>query len=137
MSETSFDRAVEALAEKTSLPPRLSELADRFEKEIKAHDLDETTVRVQYINPLLGFLGWDPLNEEGLPPSDVDVIHEDSILIDGHRKAPDYAFLTNGNRRFFLEAKRPSVNLETVRPRLSATPVRVVGGSSLRFNNRL
>ena len=41
-----------------------------------------------------------------------DVIHEDSLEIEGEKKAPDYAFRVGGTRKFFVEAKKPSVNIE-------------------------
>src|SRR5258708_13802480 len=41
-----------------------------------------------------------------------DVIHEDSLEIEGENKAPDYAFRIGGQRKFFVEAKKPSVNIE-------------------------
>lgn len=38
-----------------------------------------------------------------------DVIHEDQIKVGGAMKAPDYCFRIGGTRKFFLEAKKPSV----------------------------
>ena len=40
-----------------------------------------------------------------------DVIHEDAIKIGGAIKAPDYCFRIGGTRKFFVEAKKPSVNI--------------------------
>ncbi|HNN12964.1 MAG TPA: N-6 DNA methylase [Anaerolineales bacterium] len=42
-----------------------------------------------------------------------DVIHEDSLEIEGENKAPDYAFRIGGQRKFFVEAKKPAVKIET------------------------
>jgi hypothetical protein len=39
------------------------------------------------------------------------VIHEDAIKVGGATKAPDYCFRVGGIRKFFLEAKRPAINL--------------------------
>jgi hypothetical protein len=41
-----------------------------------------------------------------------DVIHKDSLEIEGENKAPDYAFRVGGTRKFFVEAKKPAVNIE-------------------------
>ena len=41
-----------------------------------------------------------------------DVIHEDAIKIGGATKAPDYCFRIGGTRKFFVEAKKPSVDLK-------------------------
>jgi hypothetical protein len=51
-------------------------------------------------------------NSQGLAPQYRDVIHEDAIKIGPHVKAPDYAFTLHGQRKFFLEAKKPSVNIK-------------------------
>ncbi|MBW2637968.1 MAG: Eco57I restriction-modification methylase domain-containing protein, partial [Deltaproteobacteria bacterium] len=40
-----------------------------------------------------------------------DVMHEDSIRIGSAIKAPDYCFRIGGARKFFLEAKKPSINI--------------------------
>ena len=40
------------------------------------------------------------------------MIHEDAIKIGGQTKAPDYCFRIGGARKFFLEAKKPSVGLK-------------------------
>src|SRR5260221_11980369 len=41
-----------------------------------------------------------------------EVIHEDSLEVEGENKAPEYAFRIGGQRKFFVEAKKPSVNIE-------------------------
>ena len=40
------------------------------------------------------------------------MIHEDALRVSGVTKAPDYAFRIGGVRKFFLEAKKPSVNIK-------------------------
>ena len=40
-----------------------------------------------------------------------DVIHEDSLKIGGATKSPDYSFRIGGVRKFFVETKKPSVNI--------------------------
>ncbi|HYR06034.1 MAG TPA: N-6 DNA methylase, partial [Gallionella sp.] len=46
-----------------------------------------------------------------------DVIHEDAIKIGNSTKAPDYSFRVGGQRKFFLEAKKPSVYVkEAIEP---------------------
>ena len=41
-----------------------------------------------------------------------DVIHEDEVKVAGATKAPDYSFRIGGTRKFFVETKKPSVNLK-------------------------
>jgi hypothetical protein len=96
-------------------PDGLYELVERFERNKDAYRLgsyNETQVRVDFINPLFELLGWDVTNREGQPPAYQDVIHEDAIKVGGAHKAPDYGFRIGGQRKFFVEAKKPSVNLQ-------------------------
>ena len=72
-------------------------------------NLNETQVRVMYIDPLFELLGWDVHNKNGYAEAYKDVVHEESLKIGASSKAPDYCFRIGGNRKFFLEAKRPSV----------------------------
>jgi type I restriction-modification system DNA methylase subunit len=51
-------------------------------------------------------------NKAGHAEAYKDVIHEDAIKIGGNTKAPDYCFRIGGARKFFLEAKKPAVNLK-------------------------
>lgn len=74
----------------------------------------EMSLRSEFLNPVLKALAWDPDNT-GLPVSAREVTQEDSLMIDGAEKAPDYAFLLDGDWQWFLEAKRPNVNIETGR----------------------
>jgi hypothetical protein len=39
-------------------------------------------------------------------------LHEDRITVGGKRKAPAYSFRIAGVRKFFVEAKHPSIPLE-------------------------
>ena len=57
-------------------------------------------------------LGWDVDNEYGDAEAYKDVVHEDAIKVGGATKAPDYCFRIGGTRKFFLEAKKPSVNIK-------------------------
>jgi len=50
-------------------------------------------------------------NRGGAPEAYKDVVHEDAIKVGGAHKAPDYGFRIGGQRKFFVEAKKPSVNL--------------------------
>ena len=57
-------------------------------------------------------MGWDVSNTQGYAEAYKDVIHEDTIKIGGATRAPDYGFRIGGTRKFFLEAKRPSVDIK-------------------------
>ena len=40
------------------------------------------------------------------------MVLEDTVRIDGKAKAPDYSFRIGGARKFFVEAKKPMVNIK-------------------------
>jgi hypothetical protein len=52
-------------------------------------------------------------NKAGYAEQYKDVVHEDAIKIAGATKGPDYCFRTGGIRKFFLETKKPSVDIKT------------------------
>jgi hypothetical protein len=60
---------------------------------------------------LFGVLGWDIDNRQGFAEPYKEVIHEDTIKIGSATKAPDYSFRIGGLRKFFVEAKKPSINV--------------------------
>lgn len=98
-----------------SAPARVLELVDLFKRNIEAYKsgrYNETQVRREFIDPLFKELGWDVDNRKGYAEAYKDVIHEDAIRIGAATKAPDYCFRIGGTRKFFLEAKKPSVNVK-------------------------
>jgi len=96
-------------------PQEVSELIERFDRNREAYlsnEYNEAQVRLELINPFFKALGWDMYNEAGYAEAYKDVVHEDAIKIGGVTKAPDYAFRIGGMRKFFVEAKRPGVNIK-------------------------
>ncbi|BBL62009.1 N-6 DNA methylase [Methanobrevibacter arboriphilus] len=95
-------------------PNNMKKLVEKFKENIesyKSSSYNETTVRQEFIDPLFIALGWDVNNEQDTAPQYRDVILEDSIKVGGKTKAPDYSFTLHGRRMFFVEAKKPSVNI--------------------------
>lgn len=95
-------------------PKELFELVERFDRnrdEYKSGRFNETQVRVEFIDPLMSLLGWDLHNQQGHSEPYREVIHEDRVKVGGGTKAPDYGFYIGGDRKFFLEAKKPSVDI--------------------------
>jgi hypothetical protein len=95
-------------------PDGLYRLVDRFDQNRDAYRsgrYNETQARVEFIDPLFELLGWDINNRNGAPEAYKDIVHEDAIKVGGAHKAPDYGFRVGGVRKFFVEAKKPSVNL--------------------------
>ncbi|WP_193753556.1 Eco57I restriction-modification methylase domain-containing protein [Microbacterium testaceum] len=98
-----------------AFPPAVRERAESFRernRELTAPGYKEATARVEFIDPLLRALGWDVSNEAGLPERFRQVLVEPSQDVDGHKRAPDYAMRIGGNRKFFVEAKKPSVYIK-------------------------
>jgi len=94
---------------------QVSNLVDRFQNNIEAyqsHAYNETQLRVEFIDPFFEAFGWDITNKAGFAEQYKDVIHEDAIKIAGATKAPDYCFRIGGVRKFFLETKKPSVDIK-------------------------
>ncbi|HSP42585.1 MAG TPA: N-6 DNA methylase, partial [Luteolibacter sp.] len=91
---------------------KLCETFAEHREHFRSGSYNEFQLRKQFLDPLFEALGWDMANSQGLAPQYRDVIHEDAIKIGPHVKAPDYAFTLHGQRKFFLEAKKPSVNIK-------------------------
>ncbi|MGA2514795.1 MAG: N-6 DNA methylase [Candidatus Limnocylindrales bacterium] len=97
-----------------SAPGEVLELIDRYLQQRTAYEAghyNETTLRREFIDPLFRLLGWDVDNRVGRPEAFKDVVHEDAVRVAGSSKAPDYAFRVGGVRKFFVEAKRPALNV--------------------------
>jgi len=101
-------------------PKEVLKLIDNFEHNLDAYrsgKYNETQVRRDFIDPFFKALGWDMDNSAGYAEAYRDVIHEDAIKIGNSVKAPDYSFRIGGQRKFFLEAKKPSINVrEDIEP---------------------
>jgi type I restriction-modification system DNA methylase subunit/predicted type IV restriction endonuclease len=100
---------------KTAAPKTVLDLVERFGMHSESYtssEYNETQVRREFIDPMFKALGWDIDNEKGYAEPWKEVVHEDAIKVGGVSKAPDYAFRLGGRRLFFLEAKKPAVNLK-------------------------
>ena len=96
-------------------PQIILDLIERFERNLddyKSGAYNETQVRREFIDPFFEALGWDVNNKDGNAEAYKDVIHEDAVKVSGVTKAPDYSFRIGGQRKFFVEAKKPSVNIK-------------------------
>jgi Alw26I/Eco31I/Esp3I family type II restriction m6 adenine DNA methyltransferase len=98
-----------------SAPDEIKLIVENFAEQLdiyKSSNYNETQVRVDYINPMFNCLGWDVENKAGYSEAYRDVIHEDAVKVGGVTKAPDYCFRVGGTRKFFLEAKKPAINIK-------------------------
>ena len=98
-----------------TVPDLIRQLVQRFDEHRTAYrsgEYNEAQARLEFIDPFFEALGWDVFNKQGYAEAYKDAIHEDAIKVGGATKAPDYAFRIGGTRKFFVEAKKPSVNVK-------------------------
>ncbi len=72
----------------------------------------EAQARGEFIDKFFEHLGWDVRNTEQAAPRFREVVLEDSLEIEGQRKAPDYAFRMGDAILFYVEAKKPGVDVK-------------------------
>ena len=95
-------------------PAIIHDLVQRFRdsRELyRSGRYNEAQLRQEFLNPLFETLGWDMFNRSNFAPQYREVIHEDSLEDEGSLKAPDYAFRIGTTRKFFVEAKKPAVDI--------------------------
>lgn len=96
-------------------PKAIVDLVEKFQRNIESYRsgaYNETQVRREFIDVFFRELGWDVENKGGFAQAYKDVFHEDAVKVGGKTKAPDYSFRVGGKRIFFVEAKKPSVNIK-------------------------
>lgn len=76
---------------------------------------NETLLRSDFLDPLFELLGWDIKNNSGKPTNEREVVLEEGLKANAseHSKKPDYTFRLFSERKFFLEAKKPCVSIES------------------------
>jgi len=96
-------------------PQKIHDLIARFERNrehYRAANYNETETRREFIDPFFKEMGWDVDNEQGYAEAYKEVVHETAVKVAGKTKAPDYAFRVGGQTKYFVEAKKPSVNIK-------------------------
>ena len=91
-----------------SAPDTVYQLVEKFDKgsaAYKRRDYNETQLRVEFVNPLFEALGWDVRDSS-------QVSHETRVLVEGKPKHPDYGFRIGRTTHFYLETKKPALNLK-------------------------
>jgi hypothetical protein len=97
------------------VPEIIIQLVHKFKNNLDAYragTYNEAQLRQEFVNPLFAALGWDMNNTQGFAENYKEVIYEDSISVGTGTKAPDYCFRVGGTRKFFVEAKKPSIKLK-------------------------
>ena len=96
----------------------IRDLIRRFETE---HDrftkvsYNETQLRTDFLDPFFTMLGWDITNMQGKSTNQREVLVEEGLRSEANEntKKPDYTFRLFAERKFFVEAKKPFVKIET------------------------
>jgi len=106
----------EAEASVTTAPAKIIELMEKFERDqdiYRSSQYNETELRTEFINPFFEALGWDVYHKHECRADKREVKEEDAIDVEGKIKSPDYSFRLFDKRKFFVEVKRPSINIES------------------------
>ncbi len=88
-------------------PDSLYQLVDKFERDqskFRQPDYNEAQLRQEFVNKFFAALGWD-VGDSG------QVLHEAGLRSGGSVKHPDYSFLAASRRAFYVETKKPSINI--------------------------
>ena len=96
-------------------PKEILDLVERFGQHLDAYrngTYKEAQLRQEFLDPFFRALGWDMDNTQSYAEAYKEVIHEDAVKIGDFIKAPDYSFRIGGTRKFFVEAKKPSVYIK-------------------------
>jgi hypothetical protein len=93
-------------------------LVEKFEKNYAdytkgGNSYNESQTRADFIDPFFESLGWDLKNRRSLPNYTREVILEDSIEGESTHQNPDYGFQAGTEKKFFVEAKKSSVRIES------------------------
>jgi hypothetical protein len=104
-------------AHTASEPPQsIHDLVEKFSEHRDQYHrtgYNETLLRRDFLDPLFETLGWDMTNRQGYAEAYRDVIHEDALRVEKAARAPDYCFRIGGTRKFFVEAKKPAVDIKS------------------------
>lgn len=102
----------------------LEKLVESFEADFDIYKhgnvFNEQMTRQQYIDNFLKYLGWDISNPRNLSFNDREIVAEE-FSESNKRDRPDYTIRSNGISKFYVEAKKVSVDILTdIEPTLQA-----------------
>ena len=102
----------EARARVVALVQAFRQNADEYSRAGSSYN--ETQARTEFITPLLEAFGWDVYNGLRHPLDLREVFEEATVEVGEERlsKKPDYELRLARQRKFFVEAKKPSVRID-------------------------
>jgi hypothetical protein len=92
----------------------IKSLVEKYEAQkasYQANIYDEAQTRQDFIDRFFEALGWDIHNQNSEIETLREVTVEYKLKVGSSTKKPDYAFRTNRQIQFFVEAKKPAVSL--------------------------
>ncbi|WP_306349944.1 Eco57I restriction-modification methylase domain-containing protein [Flavobacterium sp. '19STA2R22 D10 B1'] len=96
----------------------INQLIEKYKSDRKYYLSDkynETLLRSDFLDPFFELLKWDIKNHAGKSTNEREVILEETLKSNAseHSKKPDYTFRLFSERKFFVEAKKPHVRIES------------------------
>jgi len=95
---------------------QLQLLVDKYtnnSEHYRSKRYNETQLRTDFLDQFFSILGWDITNAKGKPTNEREVLVEEGLKekAGANTKKPDYTFRLYSDRKFFVEAKKPSVDV--------------------------
>jgi len=96
---------------------KVYELINKYDKDRESYMnsiYNETQLRSDFLDPFFEILWWDIKNTSGKTTNEREVLLEEWLKESKfeNSKKPDYTFRLFSERKFFLEAKKPSVKID-------------------------
>ena len=97
---------------------KIKQLIEKYEADRDFYltsKYNETQLRSDFLDPFFELFGWDIKNNTGKPTNEREVVLEEALKANAseHSKKPDYTFRLFSERKFFLEAKKPCVAIDS------------------------
>ena len=95
---------------------QLQILVDKFNRDkdfYLSNKYNETQLRTDFLDEFFSLLGWDIANKKASTTHEREVLVEEGLKASSNEntKKPDYTFRLYSERKFFLEAKKPNVDI--------------------------
>ena len=97
---------------------KITDLVNKYHKNRESYirqSYNESQLRNDFLDPFFELLGWDIKNAAGKSTYEREVLVEEALKsnVNENTKKPDYTFRLFSQRKFFVEAKKPFVKIET------------------------
>lgn len=95
----------------------IKDLVEKYQKDREYYLSDkynETLLRSDFLDVFFELLGWDIRNKKGKSTFEREVVLEEGVRDGNIPKKPDYTFRLFNRRKFFLEAKKPHIKIESL-----------------------